>query len=261
MRSFHYSLLLLFLVGLTYSCSDSAESNTQNDISEEDNPGYQYIDSMVSLSTWGPQDYDDILYNIRMNCEPDDYPQFDNPISSRIIKKLVDPRNFEHILNDTTLGIVHRSQEADQFFERTNELNQLYSIRDEKDQFVYDQELVSILIFSLDFFTENARITLANLDELVGDPESLAYQQASDETHQILIHNFEIYLDYIHAESAFGHEAIKQYTDGIDQHFSLLLEEFPDGNYLNLKAKVIQMMEKTEHAELKASLLNLVEHL
>src|SRR5689334_2877717 len=67
---------------------------------------------------WTPEDYTNAIAQIQYTTpEGEQYPRFINPETSIIIKKLVDPQNYEVILDDNQLGLNHRNEVAQQFFD------------------------------------------------------------------------------------------------------------------------------------------------
>src|SRR5688572_24425643 len=94
---------------------------------------------------WTPEDYQQAIWQIQYKTpEGEEFPRFSNPETSIVIQKLVDPQNYQVILDDTELGLNHRNEVSSAFFAEYQDLEKAYRVMDIQDKYVYAQELIEI---------------------------------------------------------------------------------------------------------------------
>ena len=72
---------------------------------------------------------------------------------------------------------------------------------------------------------------------------------------QILIKNYNLYLDYVNYQDRFNEKAIIEYAEGIDQYFPKLINEAaPIGDYTEMLERVQNMLKKAKNPTLIQSL-------
>src|SRR5690349_3708165 len=98
---------------------------------------------------WGPDDYEKVWYELNYKTPKGEYPRFSNPETAEVIRKIVDPQNYEVILEDKELGLHYRSEVSQEFFQHIKYIMELYGNMDIQDKFVYAEELAAIKSFFL----------------------------------------------------------------------------------------------------------------
>ena len=182
-----------------------------------------------------------------------------NPETAMIFRKLVDRENITVVMDDSSLGIRHRSDFSQKMFGEFQNMAKLYSGMDREDKFIYDQELVEIERFGL--FLEIKYFKTGN-DKIIQEADNTSdVKSVIKDNEQIIISNFNNYLDFINKEKAFSKEALQNYAAGIDESFQVLMETFPNGNYNNMLSKANDMERKIIDPNVKKSLNNLIAKL
>ena len=65
---------------------------------------------------WNPDDYTSVIHKINYETpEGAEYPRFDDPTTSPIIKKMTDHENYKVILEDKERGVKNRNEISDLF--------------------------------------------------------------------------------------------------------------------------------------------------
>jgi uncharacterized lipoprotein YehR (DUF1307 family) len=208
---------------------------------------------------WTPEDYRNAIWQLSYETpQGEPYPRFSNPETSVIIKKLVDPQNYEVIIDDPELGLNHKNDIAEEFFNHYRDLNKIYRKMDIQDKYIYPQELIEIEKFGLGLEVKYFKLGNDKIAEQSNTPESS--KVFVNRNVEVLIQNFTLYLDDINNEKSFGAFA-PLLADGINVHFFKLIETYPNGNYSAMLTRANFLLKKTQVTEINQALTNLVNKL
>jgi hypothetical protein len=209
---------------------------------------------------WTPDDYTDVLSQIQYHTpEGEKLAGYLTPDRKAVFLKLVDVNNFKVVLDDTVLGIKHRSEFSKKMFDVYRDMYKIYSGLDNQDKYVYGSELADIIDFGLQL--QISYFKLGN-DKIVKeadnpkDPEILNLLRMNGQT---IVGNFTLDLDEVNKESSFSAEALTKYANGIDANFKKLMEVFPSSDYSEMLEKAKLMLAKAKAPEVKASLTKLID--
>lgn len=128
-----------------------------------------------------------------------------------------------------------------------------------EDKYVYDQELVEIYRFGA--YLQIWYFKLGNEKILQNADNAAEVRTLVSQNEQTVISNFNNYLDFVNNENSFSEGALKNYSDGIDESFSQLLDTFPKGDYYITLRKATDMEKKATNSDVKTALSNLIQKL
>lgn len=201
---------------------------------------------------WTPEDYEKVWHEINYNTpKGEEYPRFSNPETAEVVRKIVDPQNYEAILEDYELGLNYRSEVSQEFFEHLKYIMELYSGMDVQDKFIYAEELAEMRKFFLGFQIVYFRVGNENIANQSDDRNTMRRNE------QTIIGNFNTYLEGLRREKAYGPYAANL-GEGITTHFTKLIETFPTANYKGMLSIAKTMQEKVETPEIKKALSELI---
>ena len=209
---------------------------------------------------WDTNDYKSVTLELNYGYEDDEkLPSFDDPSTRMIVEKLTDHENYAIVLEDEELGVKHRSGVAEEFFQQWKDMQDIYRARDRQDKYLYDKEMLAVWQFGLGL--QLRYFKLGNDDILASsdDPNSDMTKTRVNRNIKTLISNFNIYLDEINNENAFSNEGKNLLVEGIDKHFTALVELYPNADFGQLERKVNLMLEKSDSESIKESLRKLKE--
>ena len=100
---------------------------------------------------WTVEDYEEVIREIKFGVDSREgnIPTFNDPETKIVMEKLTDQENFKVVLEDKELGLKHRNEMAQGFFDAWNSMNDIYSVRDKTDKFIYENEMIAIYNFGL----------------------------------------------------------------------------------------------------------------
>jgi hypothetical protein len=182
-----------------------------------------------------------------------------DPETAPIFKKLIDPKNISVVVEDDALGLRHRADFTDDMFQEYRDLANLYQVMDREDKFIYDRELVEILRFGL--YLQIHYFKIGNDKILQESDNSEQVKEVIRQNEQVIISNFNNYLDFVNHEKSFSEESLQSYAAGIDESFSKLIATFPNGNYSNMISKATDMDKKAVDPGVKKAITNLISEL
>ncbi len=204
---------------------------------------------------WGPDEYDKAIFTIRYKTPKGQrLPEFSDPETSAVLKKLFDPQNFIVTLSDENLGLSHRNNVAEEYFKEIRDLPKAYSAMDREDKFIYGMELIEsykfLLHLELYYFDLGNQNIIKNSD----DPNSTEVKRLLSSNVRTLYKNFNNYLDYVNNESSFSEDELISYSEGLKKYFPMLIEKFPEGNKSIITSKAELMLNKAQNEQLKEAL-------
>jgi hypothetical protein len=202
---------------------------------------------------WNIQDYENVVGELKYNSNPDEsLPKFNDSETKIIIEKLTDEENFRVVLNDKELGVTHKSQVSQKFFDVWKRMNELYSSLDKKDMYIYEIEALEIWRFGLELQQEYFKLGNQKIDENSDGSERV--KEVLDDNIETLIDNSLIYLDVIANEKQFTIEGKKLIAETINTSFSKLIEENPKADFYSLKNKINLLSKKITDSMILESL-------
>jgi hypothetical protein len=208
---------------------------------------------------WTPDDYDDI--NVTLNergSRQQELPNLSNPQSSAIFYKIVDTANIWVGAGDPQLGLVDREHFASKMFEEWKKLVDEYALMDKEDKYQYPGELVAVEKWGL--YLQVYYITLGNqkIIKESDNPNSPDVTQVVNDNLQVLIKNYDLYLEHINFEDRFTDDALSAYADGIKQYFPPLITTIaPTGDYSEMSTKIDNMLIKAKNPHIIEQLKNI----
>ena len=187
---------------------------------------------------WNASDYDKVVLELRFGYEKDEkLPTFNNPKNRLVVEKLTDEQNYKIVLEDNELGVSHRNKVAEDFFSEWKDMTKIYDVRDRKDNYIYEKELLAVWHFGLGLQLTYFELGNEHIKERADDPNSSRVKNNINSNVASLIKNYLIYLDKINTEDSFTEEGKKLIAEGIDKYFSQLIQLYPDANYGAMKRK------------------------
>lgn len=209
---------------------------------------------------WDVSDYQDAVREIKYRIEdPQMFPRLSDPLTASVFKKLVDIQNIAVILEDETLGIDFRQEQAEGFFEVVNDVTRVYQPLDKQDKYIHPMEFVELI--NLNLYTQLLYFKIGNESIIKDalDPESKEVRKVVGRNAQIVVDNFEIYIEKLAKQDAYSSDALNRYAQIIDLQYSNLIKEFPSSNYSGIKRSTEALLKKIENQALINSLNDLVE--
>ncbi len=234
------SILVLLLAVLFISCDKKNESFP------------------LDKKYWDLEDYKAVVLELRFGYKEDEkLPSFSDPETKPIVDKLTDQQNFEVILDDNALGLKHKNEMAQQFFDVWKDMATIYNATDRTDKYVYEQEMLAVYKFGLGLQLRYFKLGNDEIIASADDPNSEKVKRNVDSNVSTQIRNFSLYLDNVNEENAFSADGLNSLADGIDAFFPKLIETYPNADYSGLAEKIALLVKKTKSERIKTSLENL----
>lgn len=209
---------------------------------------------------WSLDDYEKIVWELNYRYEIDEkLPTFDSPKTRVVVEKLTNQENFNIVLEDDKLGLKHRNNVAEKFFNEWQNMSKIYDKLDRKDQYLYDREMLAVWHFGLELQLKYFKLGNDQIKENADDPNSSIIKNNINSNIKTLINNYLIYLNEIKNEKAFTEKGKDILANGIDKYFTILIESYPDANYSEMKSKSELMLKKTESDKIKQALEKIIE--
>ena len=214
----------------------------------------------VEKRYWSSDDYlivNQELTSLKYNDK--ELPNLDNPETAPVFKKIIDTANFSVVINDNQLGIKHRSEFSTRLFEQYKDMVSAYSGIDRTDKYQYPLEYVEIFKFGLPL--QLYYIKLNNEDNVkeADDPSAPDVIDLNRRNGNVLIRNYEIYLDLINYEERFTDKALIAYSEGLKNYFPRLINyAVPNGDYSEMTGKIEKMLKKSKHPAIIFELQNIL---
>lgn len=204
---------------------------------------------------WDPDDYATVVRELRFGIEPDEIlPNFNDTETSIVVVKLTDHQNYKIVLDDNELGIKYRSEIASEYFKRWKDMNLIYRATDRRDKYLYDREMIEVWHFGLGLQLRYFKLGNDFILETADDPQSPKVRNNLNSNINVMINNFNIYLDEINNEQALSEGGRERLAMGIDEYFHELVNTYPKANYGKMQQKIALMEKKSESPAIKKSL-------
>jgi hypothetical protein len=204
---------------------------------------------------WDVQDYKLAITQLNLNnSNQEELPNLDNA-STTIFNKIVDTSNISVVAADEQVGIAHRADFTSDLFDQYKNLVSAYAITDRTDKYKYPKELAEVLKFGLCLQLYYIQSNNDKMMKEADNPQDPEVTRLITSNENILINNFNLYLDYINREDQFTPEALTRYAAGIEYYFGRLIQSgAPHGSYATMKEKVANMQKKTANDAVKNAL-------
>ncbi|WP_338840318.1 hypothetical protein [Flavobacterium ginsenosidimutans] len=203
---------------------------------------------------WDVEDYDYVIREIKFANPDEKMPTFDDPETKLIIEKFTDEENYKVVLDDNQLGLKHRSEIGQQFFNKWRDMVTIYNATDRTDKYLYEREYLEVYNFGLGLQIKYFKIGNEEIIERADDPNSLSVQNTVNSNTETLVNNMILYLNEINNEKAYTNTGLDLLANGIDENFTELVNTYPNYNYGNLLEKIDLMLKKTKSENIKKSL-------
>ncbi len=208
---------------------------------------------------WDIPDYEAAISQIKYyNPKEEGNPRLSDPNTVDVFKKLIDSENVSIVLQDNQLGLTHRKEKAQKFFDLSKEIQGIYQELDPQDKFVYPVELVRSIKFSLNTQLLYFKVSNEAMIKNSLNPEDEELVRIVKANEQTAVNNFNLYIEFLTKEDAFNDEAIVEYIDIINTCYPHLLKEFPNADYTIIKNTITTINKKIKSIELKNTLEKLI---
>ena len=235
-------LITLTIITLSISCSDKGNKFP------------------VDKPYWTPSDYNSVINTIKYLGEPEEEPPtFSNPETRLVIEKLTDGNNYLVVVNDDQLGLKHKNEVVSDFFEKYRNMNSIYYVRDRKDDFIYEKEMLAVYDFGLGLQLQYFKIGNEEITQSSDDPNSAHVQNVVNSNVLTLINNYNNFIDLLNDEKSFSDEGLQTFSEVFDKHFNTLVNTFPKANYYTLKNKLKLIEKKIVSNRVKESLQGILK--
>jgi hypothetical protein len=209
---------------------------------------------------WAVADYEEPLRHLRYLATMEKaLPRLSDPETAAVFRKLVDKENVSIVLEDPQLGVTHKSTQAKGFFDVGKELMNVYQSLDAQDKYIYPSELVN----SIEFFLHTQILYFKAGNEAITkdaiDPEESSVKRLINSNEQIIVDNFNQYIDFLTREDSFDDEAKKKYAEAINTYYPKLLETFPKADYSRMKEYALKLGPKMKSPAIKSALDNVID--
>ena len=218
-------LLLLLSILVNISCSQE----------EEKYP--------LSKPYWDYTDYGAAIWELN-NSKEEKLPTYDDPETTPILKKILDPSNYEVVLNDNSLGKKYKNELANKYWDNLKKLSEPYSQLDRQDHYLYEKEFILTTKFFLGFQPVYFESYIELAKETAEDMESI--QPNINSNIQILFDNYTNYLEYFNYEARFSTQGITSLGEGLSEYFIPLAKKYPRFSKKIWLQKVIKLQAKVK---------------
>lgn len=209
---------------------------------------------------WTPEDYENIVRELKYNYKDDEkLPTLDDPETKAFFQKFSDPANYNVVLDDTTLGLKYKSEFATAFFMRWKDMADVYTALDRLDRYLYEEEMLLVYHFGLGIQIKYFKLGNDEILENQVDVNAPEVQDVIRKNANTLIGNMTHYLDEVNNEKAFTDKGKSLLAKGINEHFTNLVDTFPDADFSPISDKAKLLVSKTNSEEIKTVLKDLLE--
>lgn len=206
---------------------------------------------------WDVEDYDNVIREIKYANPDEKLPTFNDPETKLIVEKFTDEENFKVVLDDKQLGLKHRSEIGQQFFNKWRDMVTIYNATDRTDKYLYEKEFLEVYNFGLQLQIRYFKLGNDEIIERADDPNSLSVLNTVNSNTETLVNNMILYLNEINNEKSYTDSGLDLLANGIDENFTELVNTYPNYNYSNLLEKIDLMLKKTKSENIKQSLIKL----
>jgi hypothetical protein len=214
----------------------------------------------IDKKYWDINDYESAVRELRYGYTEDEkLPSLRDPETKVIVEKLTDQDNFKVVLDDQQLGLKHKNEVAQTFFDHFKSMTEIYTLIDRQDKYVYDLDYIRIWHFGLALQLRYFTLGNEEIAQTSDDSNSEKVKNAQRSNVQTLINNYSHYLDFINEEKALTDEGLALLSEGIDLYFAKLLEKNPTGDYSSMLEKAKLLEKKAKSQKVRDSLTRLIK--
>lgn len=207
---------------------------------------------------WDVADYQNAVPELKYGFEAGEkLPSLDDPDTKIIVEKLIDHENYKVVLDDKELGLKHKNEIAQGFFNSWKDMTDIYTVTDRKDKYLYETEMIEVQKFGLGLQLRYFKLGNDEIIESSEDPNSSDVKNVLDSNIDTLISNYLFYLDQINNESSFSENGLGLLAEGIDEYFPELIKIYPNADYSAMVDKIKLLEKKSKSEKIKTSLKNL----
>ncbi len=208
---------------------------------------------------WTPDDYETANEELTsLKYKNKELPNLDNTKTALVFKKIVDTNNFSIVANDNQLGLEHRKEFTSKLFDQYRQLVDAYEGTDRSDKYQYPLELVEIEKFGLALQVYYIGTSNQSIMKNADNPNAAEVVEIVRENKNIIIKNYNLYLELINYEDRFTDRALISYSEGLKDFFPKLIDNVaPDGNYSEMLVKIDNMLKKTKNNFIITQLQNI----
>lgn len=248
-KKFDVFFCLTLATALFFSFGCGSPTDKKDDIT-----AYYHLDKKY----WDENDYDDVINKIKNSATVDQkIISLSDAEKAPVFKKLVDKENIAIVADDTTLGLQHRETFVNAIVNKCETITDMYSGLNREDKYNYPSEY--ILAWKFYLWAEYYNVKIIN-EKMKKESDATNASEANElciSNMNIVINNYNIYLDLANRESSFTADALKFFAEGIDECFPKIISDFPDGDYSRMLPKVNALLQKVSSVYVKKSLENL----
>jgi hypothetical protein len=242
MRKYHLTIFSLLVTVFFSACGN------------KDDDGFP-----MNKKYWTPEDYSAVnteLTSLKYNNK--ELPNLDNPKTAAVFEKIVDTTNITVVANDEQLGLEHRKEFTSNLFDQYRQLADAYEGTDRTDKYQYPVEVVQIANFGLCLQIYYIQTNNQSILKTADNPNSSEVVDIVRRNKNILVRNYDLYLEYMNYEDRFSEKALQAYADGLKRFFPRLINNVaPDGDYSAMQDRVNNMLKKIKNEEVKNELQNI----
>lgn len=211
---------------------------------------------------WDITDYENSVRELKYNYTADEkLPTFSDPETQVVIQKLTDKENFKVVLDDNSLGIKHRNEVGQKFFDIWQDMLDVYTATDKQDKFIYENELLSIFDFGYHLQLRYFKLGNDEIIEASEDPKASEVADVLNSNTDTFISNTSLYLDQINKEKSYSSIALDKYANNLEVFFVEVFKLYPDYDYTELENKVNLLYKKAKSDSLKLAMKNITLHI
>jgi hypothetical protein len=198
---------------------------------------------------WTADDYHTVNGTLfTLNYDKSELPNLDDPQTAAVFNKLVDTANISVVANDDQLGITYRGEFLKSMFQEYKDLVPKYSSLDKQDHYEYPREYVGILKFGLYLQVPYIQVGNEKILKESTNPDDEETKSVISSNKQVLIKNYNLYLDQINYEDRFNEKSLSEYSQGIEEYFPKLITQIlPDGDYSETLELVQNLLKKAKN--------------
>jgi hypothetical protein len=237
------SLFIIFTL-IFYACNSSKKDTTKL-------PENYHMEKKY----WGIEDYDAAFTELRKIPEGQKLPNYSDAITAMVFSKIIDINNVSVVVEDTTLGISHRTKFATEMLDYYRTLCDYYGKLDREDKFIYPSEMVDIVIFGVYIQIYDFKLGNENILKESINPNNYETKDVLSTNAQTIVDNMRLSIDYCKKENALTPDACHRLAIGLDKYLPLLFKYFPSASYSELKSQVEMLLSTVKSNEIKQMLL------
>lgn len=208
-------------------------------------------DYPMEKPVWDMTDYENVKTEILFGTpEGEKFPGFSQ--NTEVFLRLTDKTSISKILDDNSLGIQYRQEYSEKLFNLWRDLVEGYSTLDKQDKFIYPMELVKLRDWG--YYIQIKYFKLGNEEILKKAVSEDDVKSVLNENEQTVVNNFIHGISFLTQEHALNEEAAQEYAKILKDNYTLLIETFPNADYLHMESTIDDILKKVKTNSIKESL-------